>query len=262
MPLEFGAARCICCISPKTQHHKTLVSCPLSMGLIFTASHVGRRIPKRITLDFGCCYLSRFFAIQLKAGTTPVIQDCLKVAEHPPAASTRELWCVFLKNTHTAQTALVFLHFKFFTAILSKSSLHHFVCGHQLCVSRTDTLGLCWYSAISLRYCNGSTRKGKSFCVHTTLTHCVPQTLSGFVVTEDIHFSQVMMPSTSSMTRRNLLMRSGQATPVLLGGHLSRSMMSSSLPAHPSVLSEQFFDTVEITNPPFTQVESAWTRRI
>ena len=55
-------------------------------------------------------------------------------------------------------------------------------------------------------------------------------------------FSQVMSPSTTSMNRRNTLMRNGQATPNPLGGNLSRSMMSNSLPAIP-ILSDDFYDT-------------------
>ena len=43
-----------------------------------------------------------------------------------------------------------------------------------------------------------------------TLIHCAPRTLRGLVVTEDIHFLQVMSPS--AMARRHLLMRNGQAT--------------------------------------------------
>ena len=51
-------------------------------------------------------------------------------------------------------------------------------------------------------------------------------------------------------------MRSGQAAPIPLGGNLSRSMMSTSPPALPSTLLDQFYDTMEITNPPTVQVES------
>ena len=80
-----------------------------------------------------------------------------------------------------------------------------------------------------------------------------------FVVTDDMHLSQVMSPSPNSMTRRNLLTRNGQATRIPLGGHLSRRMMSSSLQARPSVLSDQFCDTMEIANPSAMQMESADT---
>ena len=57
------------------------------------------------------------------------------------------------------------------------------------------------------------------------------------------HFSQVMSPI-------NLLMRNGQATPISLGGNLTRSMMNSSLPALPSIPSDQFNDVMEPTDPP------------
>ena len=55
------------------------------------------------------------------------------------------------------------------------------------------------------------------------------------------------------MTRRDLLMRGGQPQPIALGGNLSRSMMSSSLPALP-IPSDQFYDIVETTNQPTMQV--------
>ena len=44
-------------------------------------------------------------------------------------------------------------------------------------------------------------------------------------------------------------MRSGQATPIPQGGNVSRRTLSTSLPALPSVPSDRFYDTVEITNP-------------
>ena len=53
---------------------------------------------------------------------------------------------------------------------------------------------------------------------------------------------------------------------------MSRSTMSNPLPALPSILSDQFYDTAKITNPPAMHMESAsrrepnadavWTRRI
>ena len=72
----------------------------------------------------------------------------------------------------------------------------------------------------------------KSLRVHTTLMHCAHHSLRGLVITEDIHISQVMSPSTISVTRTNFLMRNGQATPAPPGGNLSRSVMSSSLHQH------------------------------
>ena len=56
---------------------------------------------------------------------------------------------------------------------------------------------------------------------------------------------------------QKLLMRYGQATPILLGGNLSRTVMSSSRQALPSVPSDQFYDTLEITNLPAVHIESA-----
>ena len=83
--------------------------------------------------------------------------------------------------------------------------------------------------------------KEESCFVFSTCLHCAPQTLRGFAVTEDIHLSQVMSPSTNSMTQKNLLMRNGQSTPIPQGGRVSGRTMSSSLPALPVVLSDQFF---------------------
>ena len=49
-----------------------------------------------------------------------------------------------------------------------------------------------------LARCDGGTwKRGKSFCVHTTPIHCVAIALRGFVVTEDMHLSQVVCPSAS-----------------------------------------------------------------
>ena len=100
----------------------------------------------------------------------------------------------------------------------------------------------------------------KSLYVHTKLIHCAPQTLRGFVVVEDVQFSQVMRPSTHSMTRRNRQITNGEARPIPLGGNVSRSMMNSSLPAPALSLvpSDQFYDTMEITIP--MQVELASRR--
>ena len=51
-------------------------------------------------------------------------------------------------------------------------------------------------------------------------------------------------------------MRNGQATPIPLGGNLSRSMMINSRPALP-IPSDDFYDTMEITDPTTMQVELA-----
>ena len=55
-------------------------------------------------------------------------------------------------------------------------------------------------------------------------------------------------------------MRNGLATPILLGGNLSRSSMSISLPPFPSLPSDNLYDVVEITIPPTMQVGSARRR--
>ena len=53
-------------------------------------------------------------------------------------------------------------------------------------------------------------------------------------------------------------MRSGQVTPIPPGGNVSRSTMSSSLPALPTVPSDPFYDTMEIADPT-SSLESAST---
>ena len=139
----------------------------------------------------------------------------------------------------------------FFTAItICKSRLWHLhfipsVVRSLLCVSRKDILESCWCSVIALRIATAVLEEEKLRCVHTTCLRCAPQALRGFAVTEDIHLSQDMSPSTrtNSMNRRDLLMRSGQATPIPQGGNVSRRTLSNSLPALPSIPSDQFSDT-------------------
>ena len=117
-----------------------------------------------------------------------------------------------------------------------------------------------WYSDIAK---NIATAVLGSRCVSIPVSNTAHITHSEvFVVTDDVHLSQVVSPSTNSMTRSNLLMRNGQATPIPLGGNLSRSMMSSSLQTRPSVPSDQFYDTMEIANPLVVQMESASRRGI
>ena len=119
-------------------------------------------------------------------------------------------------------------------------------------------------------YCDASTRNKESRCASISSSYAL-QTFRRCAATEDIHLSQVMSPSTrtNSINRRNLLVRNGQATPILQGGNVSRRLMSSSLPALPAVLLD--YDIMEITNPTTMQVESAsgdnsmqivWTSRI
>ena len=123
-------------------------------------------------------------------------------------------------------------------------------------------IGCCWYSATRLAYCDGSTRK-VVVCPYHFSTH-----VTHSVVTEDTPFTGYEPKYTFNDSQK----LAGQATPIPLEGNLSRSMMSSSLPALPSVPSDHFYDTMEITNPPAVQVKicvqegapcrrTVWTRR-
>ena len=80
-----------------------------------------------------------------------------------------------------------------------------------------------------------------------------------FTVTEDMNSSPRCEPKYNFDESKNVLMRSGQATPIPLGGNLSRSMMINSLPALPTP-SDDLYDTMEIMNPRTVQVESARKR--
>ena len=111
-----------------------------------------------------------------------------------------------------------------------------------------------------LAHCDGGSRKGKSLYVHTTFQVCAHHSLRGLVVTEDIRLSHVLRTRTIKMARRNLLMGNGQTTADSSCGKISRSLLSSSLPALPSVSSDQFYDVMEATNPPTVQVAAASRR--
>ena len=69
-------------------------------------------------------------------------------------------------------------------------------------------------------HCEGSTRKGKSLCVHKTPMHFIASALHGLVATETDTMSQVMSPSTlTSVAPSNIVMRNGQATTIPLGSN-------------------------------------------
>ena len=120
-----------------------------------------------------------------------------------------------------------------------------------------DTLGFCWYGAVALRIATAVPTK-ESRCVHTLRTSLTPWV---FVVTEDMHLSRVMSPSEIQRLAEDVVMRSGQATPTAPGGNLSKKydeqLTSSTLSSAPS---DQFYDTMEISNSTAIQVESASMR--
>ena len=93
----------------------------------------------------------------------------------------------------------------------------------------------------------GKTSRGVSI-PHSYTPHITLRGFCGY----SRHFSEVISPSTTSKTHRNLLMINGQATPISLGGNRSRSMMSSSRPALPIPSAHVH----NIVDPPTMQVES------
>ena len=104
------------------------------------------------------------------------------------------------EKTHTAQNALVFLRpwlfsqqYSFRSRVFSilSSALH--CSGRCFVVSLTDILGFCSYSAIAVRIAMAVLGK-ESRCV--SLPHPYAAWRAHSVVTEDIHLSQVMSPST------------------------------------------------------------------
>ena len=110
----------------------------------------------------------------------------------------------------------------------------------------------CWICLVQVSSPCGLRRQYSERKVHTAFLHCAPQRLRDVAVTgRQKRLSQVTSPSSSthSMNRRDVLMRSGQATPTSWGGNVSRRTMSNSLPAFPSVPSDQFYDTEKITTP-------------
>ena len=111
-------------------------------------------------------------------------------------------------------------------------------------------------------HCDGSTRREKLLCVqnHARTLHC-ERTL-WFRGYRKHTLVTVYEPNYSSWARRNLRMRNGQAILVPLGWNLSRSMTSSLFPALPSVTSDQFYDIVEITDPPTLQKEAVRRRAL
>ena len=87
---------------------------------------------------------------------------------------------------------------QYFNSRLQHLCLAHSSSGLCFCANATQTLlALCdWYSSYRLACGDGSTRKGRSLCVHTALVLCARHSLRGFVVTEEVHFLQVISPST------------------------------------------------------------------
>ena len=108
-------------------------------------------------------------------------------------------------NTHTAQTRLLFLHTLSPVASTAMFVSQDFSIRFQptvvevsaVCLRRTDILDTLWLTLwYRVTYCDGSTRKGKSSCVHNTLVPCAHHALRCFVVTEEIHLFMVMSQNT------------------------------------------------------------------
>ena len=170
---------------------------------------------------------------------------------------------VFLmsENTHTAQTSLVFLYLQFLS--------QHFV------LAKSFGFGLQPSGVRSLLYAPlilDAVGTVLSPCVlrrqYSEENHCVSIPHS---YTARIKHSVVFCgyrrhelftrcePKYNFDESKNVLMRSGQATPIPLGGNLSESMMINSLPALPTP-SDDLYDTMEIMNPRTVHVESARKR--
>ena len=86
-------------------------------------------------------------------------------------------------------------------------------------------------------------------------THCAPRTLRGLEVTEDMRHSQIMTPGTTNDSQK-LIDEKRPSTPDS-SREKSLKKNDESLPAHPSILSNQLHDVVEITTPMAMQLECA-----
>ena len=121
-------------------------------------------------------------------------------SDDPPKVDTK----VGGENTHPAQTAFLFMHtlsLVAFTAVnLLVKTLALFLptivqvpafvlAAHRHSYSVSDDV-------LSLNVLQRQYSEKKPLCVQTTLIHCAHHSLRRFVVTEDIHLSQVMRPST------------------------------------------------------------------
>ena len=179
----------------------------------------------------------------------------------------RRFLTVFIwKHPHRTNRTCLFAPPVRFTAIMVKSRLLHFclysstVQVSALCLAHRHSWILRGHSALALRTATAVLGRG-SRCMDIPHSYILRTSNTPWCRGCRRHrlFHRLWAQVQNSTTRRNLLMRSGQATPSPLRGHLSRSMMSSSLATLPSVLSDQFYDTMEITIPTTMQVESAST---
>ena len=155
------------------------------------------------------------------------------------------------EHTLTAQNALLFSHLtspvEFTATFVSHNQEFVFqptlVHVSALCWRRTDILDTLWLTLCSrLTYCNG------------TLTHCAHHSVRGSMVTDDLHLSQGMSPSKIQWLAETNWWDTTKPRWFLWED------ISHSLPAHPSVPSDQFCDIMETTNPQTMQVESVRRR--
>ena len=121
--------------------------------------------------------------------------------------------------------------------------------------SRADTLWFC--CCIVVVWCIATTVFGKdSRCVSIPHSiHCNCERTLWWLQTDTFFIRYETR--CNSMVRSNVLTRNGHATPMPLGGNVTRSSMISVFQAFTSVFSDRYCDTMEMSNSQVRQVESA-----
>ena len=169
-----------------------------------------------------------------------------------------------VKNTHAAQTTVVFRHLQIrHSSGICKSRLWHF---HFLSLNR-QVSALCiahrhsWILLVQchrLAYCEGSIREGKLLCVHTTSPLRTSNTpwFCGWRRHMLLMGGQPKYENKFVESRRFIGEKRSSHT-ILGGGNVSSRSMSSSLPAILAEPPDQCYDITEITNPTTMQVEFA-----
>ena len=178
-----------------------------------------------------CCYSLCFFSI-VRAGNQRSLAPAVTAVDDTAECST------YIHRTKRTSLPAHDLSSWIHSNLLVKTLSFYFNPKYfrsLLCACAALTfLILCdWRCAIALCICNGSTRTGRSLCVHTALR--------GFVVSQVVNDSQRLADEKrpSHADRRN-----------------ARSMMSCSYPALLSFPSDKFYGMMETTNPRAMHMES------